>query len=44
MEEEKNIEKKKITNDSNVIEEKSAEESKELVEEKESKPRHKEKR
>lgn len=43
MEEEKNIEKKKITNDSNVIEEKSAEESKELVEEKESKPRHKEK-
>ena len=42
MEEEKNIEKKKITNDSNVIEEKSAEESKEIVEEKESKPRHKE--
>ncbi len=42
MEEEKNIEKKEITNVSNVIEEKSTEKSKEIVKEKESKSRHKE--
>lgn len=33
MEEEKNIEKKEITNDSNVVEEKNIEEAKEIVEE-----------
>lgn len=43
MEEEKNIEKKEITNNSNVIEEKNTEKPKEIVEDKETKSMQKEK-